>query len=74
MMAEAHPLETRLIALESLCLHLQNDLETLNGVILEQNRQIDRLKQLVTRVDDRLSQFAVEEETRDPQAERPPHY
>jgi uncharacterized coiled-coil protein SlyX len=43
-------------------------------VILEQNRQIDRLRQLVTRVDDRLSQIAVEEETRDPQAERPPHY
>ena len=73
-MADAKPLEARLIALESLCLHLQHDLETLNGVILEQNRQIERLRQLVTRVDDRLSQIAVEEETRDPQAERPPHY
>jgi uncharacterized coiled-coil protein SlyX len=39
-MADAKPLETRLIALESLCLHLQHDLETLNGVILEQNRRL----------------------------------
>lgn len=73
-MAQQNPLETRLIALESLCLHLQHDLETLNGVILEQNRRIDRLQQLVSRVDDRLSQLGFDEETRDPAAERPPHY
>jgi len=73
-MTNPDPLTARLIALETLCLHLQHDVETLNGVILEQNRQIDRLRQLVTRVDDRLSLLGLDDEVRDPQAERPPHY
>lgn len=59
---------------ESLLMHLQHDFETLNAVVLEQQRQLTRLQQLVTRVDDRLNRLSLDEEQRDPQAERPPHY
>ena len=55
-------------------MHLQRDFETLNAVVLDQQRQLTRLQQLLTRVDDRLNRLSLEEEQRDPQAERPPHY
>ena len=69
-MADASSLER----LESLLMHLQRDLETLNGVVLDQQRQLTRLQQVLTRVDDRLNRLSLDEEQRDPEAERPPHY
>ena len=55
-------------------MHLQRDFETLNGVVLDQQRQLTRLQQVLTRVDDRLNRLSLDEEQRDPEAERPPHY
>lgn len=60
--------------LESLLMHLQHDFETLNAVVLDQQRQLARLQQVLTRVDDRLNRLSLDEEQRDPEAERPPHY
>ncbi len=67
-------LETRLIQAESLAMHLQRDFETLNSVVLEQQKVIERLQLALSRVDDRLARLGAEDETRDLQAERPPHY
>lgn len=69
-MADASSLER----LESLLMHLQHDFETLNAVVLDQQRQLTRLQQVLTRVDDRLNRLSLDEEPRDPEAERPPHY
>lgn len=69
-MADASSLER----LESLLMHLQHDFETLNAVVLDQQRQLTRLQQVLTRVDDRLNRLSLDEEQRDPEAERPPHY
>jgi uncharacterized coiled-coil protein SlyX len=55
-------------------MHLQHDFETLNAVVLDQQRQLTRLQQILTRVDDRLNRLSLDEEQRDPKAERPPHY
>ena len=55
-------------------MHLQHDFETLNAVVLDQQRQLARLQQVLTRVDDRLKRLSLDEEQRDPEAERPPHY
>jgi len=70
----AEPTPEHLERLESLLMHLQHDYETLNAVVLEQQRQLTRLQQMLSRVDDRLNRLALDEEQRDPQAERPPHY
>jgi uncharacterized coiled-coil protein SlyX len=69
-MADASSLER----LESLLMHLQRDFESLNAVVLDQQRQLTRLQQVLTRVDNRLNRLSWDEEQRDPEAERPPHY
>ncbi len=67
-------LEERLIALELLVTHLERDVGTLNSVLLEQRQEIDLLKRLINRLDDRVTRLAEDEEPRDPAGERPPHY
>jgi SlyX protein len=67
-------LEERLVALESLVTHLERDLATLNAVLLDQQKEIESLKRLIGRLDDRVTRLAEEEEPRDPAEERPPHY
>ncbi len=66
--------EERLVALELLVTHLEHDLATLNSVLLEQQKEIESLKRLINRLDDRVTRLAEEEEPRDPAEERPPHY
>src|SRR6185295_11957247 len=68
------PPEHRLVSLELLVTHLERDLGAMNSVVLEQQREIESLKHLVSRLDDRMTRLAEEEEPRDPQEERPPHY
>ena len=64
----------RLLQLEMLVTHLSHDLDTLNRMVIDQQKQLDVLNRLVTRLDDRLTRIAEEEEPRDPATERPPHY
>ena len=71
---ESESVAERLVRLECLNLQLQHDFETLNAVVLRQQRQLDRVQQLLTRFDDRLSRLGEMEESRDPAGERPPHY
>ena len=64
----------RLIELESQVMHLQNDLEQMNNVILDQQREIESLNQRFQQLESRLSETAEGPEKRDPLEERPPHY
>jgi uncharacterized coiled-coil protein SlyX len=65
--------EDRLVALELLVTHLERDLGTLNTVLLEQRQEIESLKRMLSRLDDRVTRLA-EEEEQNPTDERPPHY
>ena len=73
-MATPQTPENRIIALELLVTHLERDLGTLNAVLLEQRKEIEALQRLISRLDDRVTRLAEEDEPRDPPEERPPHY
>jgi SlyX protein len=73
-MPPLEPPEERLVTLELLVTHLERDLATLNSVLLDQQKEIESLKRLVNRLDDRVTRLADDEEQRDPGEERPPHY
>ena len=64
----------RFIELESLVMHLQNDLEQMNNVILHQQREMESLNQRIQQLESRLEKTAESPEERDPLEERPPHY
>ena len=67
--------EPRLVALESIVMHLQHDVETLNSVILEQQKELTLLRAVINRLDDRLSRVGEAGDVRiDPVLEKPPHY
>lgn len=72
--ATSHPLEQRVVELETLVMHLQHDLESLNAVALEQQRELDHFRRMLTRIDDRMSRLDSGEERIDPASEKPPHY
>jgi SlyX protein len=64
----------RITDLEMSIAHLQKDFETLNEVVLDQGKLIDKLS---SRIDKLLSQFEAsqeEPEVRDLIDEKPPHY
>jgi uncharacterized coiled-coil protein SlyX len=66
--------ESRITELELLVTHLQRDVDALNSVVVEQQKQLDGLHRLLTKLDHRVEEFFDGEETRDPVAEQPPHY
>lgn len=74
-MSTLEPLEERLVELELLVTHLERELGTLNSVLLDQQKEIDVLKRLVSRLDGRVSRLSDDDdEPRDAAQERPPHY
>lgn len=73
-MALPETVEDRLIRLECLSLEIQRDLEVLNSVVLEHRQLIERVSQLVERMESRLGRLGGDDEVRDPVYERPPHY
>jgi uncharacterized coiled-coil protein SlyX len=73
-MATPQTPEDRIIALELLVTHLERELGSLNAVLLEQQKEIESLGRLISRLDDRVTRLAEEEGARDPGEERPPHY
>ena len=74
-MSTLKPLEERLVELELLVTHLERELGTLNSVLSDQQKELDVLKRLVSRLDSRVSRLSDdEEEPRDAVQERPPHY
>lgn len=73
-MSQAPSLTDRVIELELLVTHLQHDLDALNSVILDQQKQLEALHRLISRLDARVTRLGEDDEPRDPAAERPPHY
>jgi SlyX protein len=73
-MTQSAPLADRVVELENLVTHLERDLDTLNEVLLSQQKQLDTLGKLVARLDDRVARLGDDDEPRDPTEERPPHY
>ena len=74
-MSTLKPLEERLVELELLVTHLERELGTLNTVLSDQQKELDVLKRLVSRLDSRVNRLSDdEEEPRDAAQERPPHY
>lgn len=76
MVWKAAPVETnpQIVNLETMVTHLQRDVETLNQVVLDQQKQIDQFRSLLTRLDERMTRLDVPGEPFDPGLERPPHY
>ena len=66
--------ETRLVALELLVTHLERDLGALNSAVLGQQKEIETLRQVISRLEERVARLGEEEEPRSAENERPPHY
>lgn len=73
-MASNESLAKRIEQLESAVSYLQNDYETLNGVVLEINGRLDQMQAALDRLTLRLESVQEPEETRSLEEERPPHY
>ncbi len=63
--------DERLVQIESLLMHMQHDFEQLSRAIIEQQAELETLKQQLGRMQAALD---AEPEIRDPGQERPPHY
>jgi SlyX protein len=65
----------RMIQLEELHMHEQRLVAELNGVLLRQQGQIDRLEERLRRLDEQWQQSLERlAEIRRPEEEKPPHY
>ena len=73
-MSTSKPIEERVVELELLVTHLERDLGTLNTVLTDQQQEIDVLKRLISRLDDRVARLSDDDEPRDAVDEKPPHY
>lgn len=73
-MPPSRPLEERVVELELLVTHLERDLGALNAVLTDQQKEIDVLKRLITRLDDRVARLVDDDDARDAVDEKPPHY
>ncbi|MEZ6125963.1 MAG: SlyX family protein [Planctomycetaceae bacterium] len=75
-MSEQQPLspEERLVRLESVLAHLQHDIDSLNQALTEHFRSLQAFETRFARIEHDLQSLTEDPETRDPGAERPPHY
>ncbi len=71
---EVGQLQERIVSLEMLAMHLQQENETLGKVLLDQQKQVDQLRSQLDKLGVRVEEALMEPEVRDPQLEKPPHY
>ncbi len=64
----------RITNLENAIMHLQNDFESLNEVVLANSRRLDRLDALLQRLSDKFAAQQTGSNDRDLEDEKPPHY
>ena len=64
----------RLTNLETLMMHLQNDFETLNEVVLENVRRLERMANTIQALSDRLQAASEPTSHAEAEDEIPPHY
>jgi uncharacterized coiled-coil protein SlyX len=74
-MSHERPLEERVTQLELLVTHIERTVDSLNAALIGQQKQLDTFGRLLSRLDEQIEgRSEDEEELRDPEAERPPHY
>lgn len=66
--------EKRITDLESSLMHLQNDYDTLNQVVLENANRLEKLSALIAQLNQRLDAAPSESNTGNLEDEKPPHY
>jgi uncharacterized coiled-coil protein SlyX len=66
--------ESRLVSLELLVTHLEHDLGALNSAVLDQQKEIQTLRLVIGRLEERIARLGEEEDPRSAENERPPHY
>jgi uncharacterized coiled-coil protein SlyX len=74
-MQPTDPATDRLVRIESTLMHLSHDVEAMHQAIVAQQREIDAVRRSLERLQaawDREEESSPE--TRDPAAEKPPHY
>lgn len=64
----------RLTAIETLLMHMQHELEQMNGALLGQQRDMDALRKELERLRGDVERLETGPESRDPKLEKPPHY
>jgi len=64
----------RLTDLESTLMHLQNDYDSLNEVVLELSQKMDGLSKMFERLTERFEASSSSETPRSAEDEKPPHY
>ena len=64
----------RLTKLETSMMHLQNDFDSLNAVVLENARRLERMANTIQTLSDRLQAAIEPTSERDAEDEIPPHY
>lgn len=73
MSRESRSDRERIVDAEVALTHLQHDYESLNEVVLQQQKTIEQLSAEVLRLKTKVESNA-DPEIRDAEAERPPHY
>ena len=74
-MNENKQMSQRITDLETALMHLQNDFEAINEVVLSNSRRMDELHALLERLSDRFEAHkGASEEERTLEDEKPPHY
>jgi uncharacterized coiled-coil protein SlyX len=74
-MQPGNSLDDRLVRLETAIMQLEHDVEQLNESLVAQHRALEALRVVVERLEWRVDrENPSPPETRDPEAEKPPHY
>ncbi|MDE0936891.1 MAG: SlyX family protein [Mariniblastus sp.] len=64
----------RITELESSMMHLQNDYESLNEVVLENAQRLEKMRIVIERLESRLRVSSESDSERKAEDEVPPHY
>ncbi len=64
----------RLTELETSLMHLQSDYDSLNDVVLENAKRLDKLSSLLQKLTSRIEAVTEPVEQRNAEDEKPPHY
>ncbi len=64
----------RIVDLEILMTHMQEDFQKLNAAVLDQQQELAALAKSLQRLESKVDKLGDEPDSRDPLQERPPHY
>ena len=64
----------RITELETSMMHLQNDYESLNEVVLENAQRLEKMRIVIERLESRLRVSSESDSERKAEDEMPPHY